>query len=440
MSILTGLYDDHSACDDWCKYKLDPENYKHKILPGGKGLTNIIIQDKLKAIFHSFANVADKLSPCASSQANDSLNNTIATTAPEHLHYGGSSSNDFRVCAGIIHKNLGNISIDVINKKMDSSPTKFSIKYRLKKDEVASRRKLKHRRSNLKNSGCGLDIGIDFVDIITMNPKVDLSSPVVVYFDLETTGLDASKEVVQIAAKYSEVEFNIYIKPEREFSSQASKFTGLHLKDNNLFYKCNLLISHSKLDAAKSFLQFLESINNTIILIAHNCFKFDCPALLDFLRNEGLLNEFSKLVAGFADSLPLLKLKLKNKLGAKVSYRQEVLAEEFLDSHLLSNAHNAANDVDVLQKLIEHNPIDIKVKDIMENFKSVHEIMMEKAEKIKCNEIQKSLQLLLCFESNGLKGIRILLAQDVGGKPRITKSQKIIDTLCNKLKHILSDS
>ncbi|KAK0075914.1 hypothetical protein PV326_011190, partial [Microctonus aethiopoides] len=304
-------------------------------------------------------------------------------------------------------------------------------------------------------SGCGLDIGIDFVDIFTMNPKVDLSSAVVVYFDLETTGLDASKEVVQIAAKYSEVEFNIYIKPEREFSSQASKITGLHLKDNDLYYKCNLLISHSKLDAAKSFLQFLESINNTIILIAHNCFKFDCPALLDFLRNEGLLNEFSKLVAGFADSLPLLKLKLKNKRGAKASYRQEVLAEEFLDSHLLSNAHNAANDVDVLQKLVEHNNIDIKIKDIMENFKSVHEIMMEKAEKIKCNEIQKSLQFLLvdknkkydgglsihmikkmavtgitfenlrqCFESNGPKGIRILLAQDVGGKPRITKKSK----------------
>ncbi|KAK0070768.1 hypothetical protein PV325_014100, partial [Microctonus aethiopoides] len=157
---------------------------------------------------------------------------------------------------------------------------------------------------------------------------------------------------------------------------------------------------------------------------------------------------FSKLVAGFADSLPLLKLKLKNKRGAKASYRQEVLAEEFLDSHLLSNAHNAANDVDVLQKLVEHNNIDIKIKDIMENFKSVHEIMMEKAEKIKCNEIQKSLQFLLvdknkkydgglsihmikkmavtgitfenlrqCFESNGPKGIRILLAQDVGGKP-----------------------
>ncbi|KAK0074098.1 hypothetical protein PV326_012738, partial [Microctonus aethiopoides] len=137
---------------------------------------------------------------------------------------------------------------------------------------------------------------------------------------------------------------------------------------------------------------------------------------------------FSKLVAGFADSLPLLKLKLKNKLGAKVSYRQEVLAEEFLDSHLLSNAHNAANDVDVLQKLIEHNPIDIKVKDIMENFKSVHEIMMEKAEKIKLTGITFE-NLRQCFESNGLKGIRILLAQDVGGKPRITKSQKIIDTL-----------
>lgn len=45
-----------------------------------------------------------------------------------------------------------------------------------------------------------------------------------------------------------------------------------------------------------------------------------------------------------------------------------------------------------------------------------------------------------CFKSSGPKGIRILLAQDVGGKPRITKSQKIIDSLCTKLGLILSDS
>lgn len=291
------------------------------------------------------------------------------------------------------------------------------------------------------------------------------------FFYLETTGLDASKEVVQIAAKYSDVEFDIYVKPEREFSLQASKITGLELKNENLYYNSNLVISHSKVNAAKSFLQFLKSINSTIILVAHNCFRFDCPTLLNFIKNEGLLNEFSELVAGFADSLPLFKSKLKDKRGTKASYRQEVLAEEFLNASLLSDAHNAANDVCVLQKLVEYKDININRKDILENFKSLYKIMNQGAEKIKFNKIQKTLQCLLvdknkkedgglsvhmikkmamtgitfdtvskCFKSSGPKGIRILLAQDVGGKPRITKSQKIIDSLCTKLGLILSDS
>ncbi|XP_044595305.1 uncharacterized protein LOC123272509 [Cotesia glomerata] len=241
---------------------------------------------------------------------------------------------------------------------MNNSPTtKSSMTYRMKKDEISCRRKaqaqtveFKKRRRQLFNrktnqcnkavrkegicyeSGCGLDVGIDFVDTVTVNPKVNLSSAVVVFFDLETTGLDASKEVVQIAAKYSDVEFDIYIKPEREFSLQASKITGLELKNSTYIANSNLGRAHSKVNAAKSLLQFLKSINSPIILVAHNCFRFDCPTLLNFIRNEGLLNEFSELVAGFADSLPLFKSKLKDKRGTKASYRQEVLAEEFLNA------------------------------------------------------------------------------------------------------------
>lgn len=208
LNIVSHACDNHSACGDWCKYKLDPENYRHKILPGGKGLSNPSVQDKLQAIFNSFANVADKLSPCGSSRANESLNKTIASTAPKHLHYGGSSSNDIRVSAAIIHKNLGHVSIDSVNKKMNNSPTtKSSMTYRMKKDEISCRRKaqaqtvefekrrrqLFNRKTNQCNkavrkegicyeSGCGLDVGIDFVDTVTVNPKVNLSSAVVVFF------------------------------------------------------------------------------------------------------------------------------------------------------------------------------------------------------------------------------------------------------------------
>ncbi|KAH0557910.1 uncharacterized protein LOC123271305 [Cotesia glomerata] len=41
---------------------------------------------------------------------------------------------------------------------------------------------------------------------------------------------------------------------------------------------------------------------------------------------------------------------------------------------------------------------------------------------------------------NGLASTFQVKCEDVGGKPRITKSQKIIDSLCTKLGLILSDS
>ncbi|KAH0550020.1 hypothetical protein KQX54_016882 [Cotesia glomerata] len=136
----------------------------------------------------------------------------------------------------------------------------------------------------------------------------------------------------------------------------------------------------------------LKLLDNELMQVKKS---FDCPTLLNFIRNEGLLNEFSELVAGFADSLPLFKSKLKDKRGTKASYRQEVLAEEFLNASLLSDAHNAANDVCVLQKLVEHKDININRNDILENFKSLYEIMNQGAEKIKFNKIQKTLQCLL---------------------------------------------
>ncbi|KYN15258.1 hypothetical protein ALC57_12525 [Trachymyrmex cornetzi] len=482
LNIVPHAFDDHSKCGDWCKYKIDPVSYRHKILPGGKGLIDKghINREKIQAVFEVFSRNAEKLSPCGSTQGNESLNHTIASRAPKHLHYGGSSSNDIRVSDSIFHKNIGNTTISHINQKMKNSPTtKSSHQFRLKKDKEAALRKMKTQTVQFKRrrrqlfdqklegicyeSGCGLDVTIDFIDQPTAIPE----NVNIVYFDLETTGFGRQMEIVQIAAKFELSTFDIYIMPSLQISDKASEVTGLTIKNNILFYNCSPVTTHSKKDAARSFLQFLKRVGPNIILVAHNCFRFDGPAIVALMKNEGLLNDFISVAVGFADSLSLFKAKLKETRGAKASYKQIVLAEEFLGLNSSKGAHNAVYDIDMLEKLIKHPQINITKDDIQKNAKRTHFFISPKASQLLSNALKQSLQceegsedqksvglsshmikkidaagitldnLLQCYSSSKQQGIKILLAQNVGGKPRITKSKKIIDQLCAKLEIIL---
>jgi len=153
LNIVPHAFDDHSKFGDWCKYKIDPVSYRHKILPGGKGLVEKghINREKIQAVFEVFSRNAEKLNPCGSTQGNESLNHTIASRAPKHLHYGGSSSNDIRVSDSIFHKSIGITTITHINQKMKNSPTtKSSHQFRLKKDKEAALRKMKTQTMQFK--------------------------------------------------------------------------------------------------------------------------------------------------------------------------------------------------------------------------------------------------------------------------------------------------
>ena len=59
-----------------------PSTYKHSDLPNGKDLHGEPLKNTLMSIFSEYATdiVVNKLSPCANSQRNESVNSTIATT------------------------------------------------------------------------------------------------------------------------------------------------------------------------------------------------------------------------------------------------------------------------------------------------------------------------------------------------------------------------
>ena len=61
-----------------------------------------------------FVKNADKPTPLGSSQANESLNNTIGSKAPKIRHYGASESNDFRVVCAVSQKNIGHTYVSEV--------------------------------------------------------------------------------------------------------------------------------------------------------------------------------------------------------------------------------------------------------------------------------------------------------------------------------------
>lgn len=107
-AIIPHSFGDHSCCCiSWCGYLKDPTSYKHSTLPYGKDLEGQDLKLCLQQVMEIFVSNAEKLAPLGSSQANESLNNTIGSKAPKIRHYGSSESNDFRIACAVSQKNLG---------------------------------------------------------------------------------------------------------------------------------------------------------------------------------------------------------------------------------------------------------------------------------------------------------------------------------------------
>lgn len=65
------------------------------------------LQSSLAALFSKYKANCEKPSEKGSTQANESLNMTIASKAPKRYHFSGSASLNNRVAAGVAQKNIG---------------------------------------------------------------------------------------------------------------------------------------------------------------------------------------------------------------------------------------------------------------------------------------------------------------------------------------------
>ncbi|KAK2842617.1 hypothetical protein Q5P01_012817 [Channa striata] len=167
-----------------------------------------------------------------------------------------------------------------------------------------------------------------------------------VFFDLETTGLGHSCEIVQLAAVSGGHSLNLYVLPRCRIDRGAARVTGFSVRRQKLYLHRQLVLTNSLREVLVSFIAFLQMLGRPLV-IGHNIRSFDCPLLARALDELNLRAEFESSVSGCVDTLPLSREMLKGRCLR--SFRQENLVRELVGVNY--KAHDALEDVRALQAL-----------------------------------------------------------------------------------------
>ncbi|XP_071348554.1 maternal protein exuperantia-1-like [Trachinotus anak] len=171
---------------------------------------------------------------------------------------------------------------------------------------------------------------------------------IIVFFDLETTGLDTDVcDIIQLSAICGERDFNVYTLPRRPLTESAREVTGFTVSAFGLFLHGVPMSTTPLVEALTSFIAFLRSFRRPVLLAAHNARRFDAPVLTRVLQQYSLRQEFQRVVSGFVDTF----LLSKNLFRSQASYSQENLVRHFLGKTY--DAHNAVEDARMLQELFK---------------------------------------------------------------------------------------
>lgn len=152
-------------------------------------------------------------------------------------------------------------------------------------------------------------------------------------------------DIIQVSAICGQRVFNAYSLPYRPIDPGASRVTGLTVSNGRLFLRGRRLYTIPLIEALTSFIAFLRSFPNPVILAAHNAECFDAVVLLRVLEQNYLLQEMQPVLTGFLDTL----LLGKRLFPGMISYTQKSLVHYFLGENY--NAHNAVDDARMLQEL-----------------------------------------------------------------------------------------
>ena len=257
-------------------------------------------------------------------------------------------------------------------------------------------------------------------------------------------------EICQLAAIHGTEQFNVYILPLHGITPTAAAVNRLSVSRGRMFYE-GTPVTAVQLDVAiQKFLNWLQSLTEPCLLLAHNAKLFDAKHLLKALEMSSRTEPFSEVVVGFCDTLPAFK----ELFPERKSYSQENLARDLLESTY--NAHNALNDVQMLQELsdkflsaqiVQKHSFSLSwyqeytkyLSDKRVNLQTLQPLVAAKAismgmaEKAAASGLSFT-HLLLAFQRGGSEALSNVLKEKFNGKARVTRRKKVIMKICDFFK------
>jgi len=166
----------------------------------------------------------------------------------------------------------------------------------------------------------------------------------IVYFDLETTGLNVNVDrIIQIgSASEDGKEFCTLVDTPRPISPKSEEITGITME---------LLKGQPTIrEALLMWFEWLRNLGQEqIVLVAHNGKSFDFPLLQNEMKRTYLtLPSFARF--HFVDSLPWARIHFMNE--CKSFSLANLFKYVCPDSQF--QAHNALQDCLALRKVVEH--------------------------------------------------------------------------------------
>ena len=309
-------------------------------------------------------------------------------------------------------------------------------------------------------SNCGINMNKSFQNIGSTKNPLHLQNDKynIVYFDLETSGFEATCDILQIAAVCNDHEFNVYITPSQAICSSASKVHNLYNIAGELFLENVKVDTINIYDALLSFSEFLRKQKLPCILAAHNAY-FDKSRLINAIISNNLMENFS-MIYGFADTLTLSKKELPDRKNQPGPYKLSNLANVIIgiDANVNSKFHDTLYDVQILQKMINtlgnaEKLFTIKqsfhdsVVQVLNNQKANNAISeLGELKKVVSRDILKKVvlanitleNLKEALKNDGKEGIKTMLSKkcDSTNKCLITKDVKVIDKIFNYLNNL----
>ena len=242
--------------------------------------------------------------------------------------------------------------------------------------------------------------------------------------------------------------YTCHVTPTKSISAAAAEKTGITCCDGQVYKDKEPVESLTPEIALNGLLEFMEKFGKPI-LIGHNIKNFDCPVLHNNLKKEGLWDQFGTCCSGFLDTLESFRKLVPNE-SKEESYAQEKLVCRYLG--ISYSAHDALEDITALERLYNEKLAGVGTVPLMfscdyverlvksyslratfSTFIAAKHISAEMARKCSMSGLSVH-HIRKAFERDGSDGVLSLLSEKVNGKPRITKSAKVIDKLCDGLK------